>query len=122
VWLAAEPYLSERRSSRAVALSIPDRRKQIKPAPNSLKIVVSDTGPAIPPEYHQDVFQEFLRLPEAPDRNQDGTGLGLTIARRLVQAHGGKIWLESDCKKGNRFCFILPFTPNVESNDHEYPA
>jgi len=122
VWLSAEPYLWERRSYRAVTLSIPERRKQAKATANSVRITVSDTGPAIPPEYHQEVFQEFLRLPQVSGPSTEGAGLGLAIARRLVQAHGGKIWLESERDKGNSFCFILPFIPSLEGGHHEHSA
>jgi len=119
VWLSAEPYLWERRSYRPNSLPGPDRRKQSKASANSVRVTISDSGPAIAPEYHQEIFHEFLRLPQAAGSGTEGTGLGLAIARRLVQAHAGKIWLESDREKGNKFCFILPFTPNIEGpNEH----
>jgi signal transduction histidine kinase len=119
VWLSAEPYLWERRNYRRSTLAGPDRRKQSKSNPNSVRVTISDSGPAIAPEYHQEIFHEFLRLPQAAASTTEGTGLGLAIARRLVQAHAGKIWLESDREKGNKFCFILPFTPSVEgTNEH----
>jgi signal transduction histidine kinase len=119
VWLSAEPYLWERRSYRANSLVEPDRRRQSKSSANSVRVTISDSGPAIPPEYHQEIFHEFLRLPQAAASNTEGTGLGLAIARRLVQAHAGKIWLESERDKGNKFCFILPFTPSLEgTNEH----
>jgi signal transduction histidine kinase len=121
VWLSAEPHLWERRTYRAEVLGVPERRKQTKASPNSLRVTVSDSGPAIAPEYHQDIFQEFLRLPQAASTSTEGTGLGLAIARRLVHAHGGKIWLESDREKGNKFCFILPFMPCLEGT-HEHSA
>jgi signal transduction histidine kinase len=117
VWLSAEPYLWERRDYRTTPVSGPDRRKQSKSVANSVRVTVSDSGPAIAPEYHQEIFHEFLRLPQAPGSRAEGTGLGLAIARRLVQAHAGKIWLESDREKGNKFCFILPFTPSLEVTD-----
>jgi signal transduction histidine kinase len=117
VWLSAESYLWERRSYGGTSLTAVDRRKLAKATPNSIRITVSDTGPAIPPEYHQDVFQEFLRLPVSGP-TESGTGLGLAIARRLVHAHGGKIWLESQHDKGNSFCFILPFTPPGHTGGH----
>ena len=60
---------------------------------NAAKIIVADSGPGIPPENHQEIFDEFFTAP-APGVPA-GTGLGLTIARELVEAHGGKIWVES---------------------------
>jgi signal transduction histidine kinase len=123
VWLSAESYLWERRSYRGTSLTAVDRRAPSRAQLNSVRITVSDTGPAIPPEYHQEVFQEFLRLPHFSGATETGAGLGLAIARRLVHAHGGKIWLESQPDKGNSFCFILPFTPPMQSGDqHEHAA
>jgi len=71
-----------------------------------LLISVADNGMGIPAEYHQAIFQDFKRL-----HNQDdieGTGLGLTICRRIVQMHGGDIWVESEPGKGSTFYFTLP--------------
>jgi signal transduction histidine kinase len=69
-------------------------------------VCVSDTGPGIPPEYHQEIFSEFLRLQQTSDSH--GMGLGLAIARRLIEAHGGKIWVESEAGHGSTFCLLLP--------------
>jgi signal transduction histidine kinase len=108
VWLHAEPYMWERR-----AVSKPEipseRRRQSSAHPNSVKISVSDTGPGIPPEYHIEVFDDFFRLPQ--NEEQSGMGLGLAIARRLVNGMGGKIWVESVPGAGCKFSFILPLRP-----------
>lgn len=77
---------------------------------NSIRITVADTGPGIAPEYLQEVFDDFFRVPRAGDE-YGGSGLGLAIARRLVHAHGGKIWVESEPGAGSRFSFLLPLTP-----------
>jgi signal transduction histidine kinase len=105
VWLHAEPYMWERRS--AAQPSASERRRQNLAQPNSVKVSVSDTGPGIPPEFHLEVFDDFFRLPGT--EAQEGMGLGLAIARRLVQAMGGKIWIESDTAGGCKFSFLLPF-------------
>jgi signal transduction histidine kinase len=109
VWLHAEPYMWERRAA-AQPASAGERRRQINSQPNSVKVSVSDTGPGIPAEFHQEVFDDFFRLPH--NENQDGMGLGLAIVRRLVQGMGGKVWLESDPGAGCKFSFLIPFKPS----------
>ena len=109
VWLHAEPYMWERRAT-ALPASSGERRRQINSQPNSVKVSVSDTGPGIPAEFHQEVFDDFFRLPG--NENQDGMGLGLSIVRRLVQGMGGKVWVESDSGSGCKFSFLIPFKPS----------
>ncbi len=106
VWLHAEPYMWERRA--AAQPSTSERRRQNVTHPNSVKVSVSDTGPGIPAEFHFEVFDDFFRLPGA--ENQEGMGLGLAIARRLVTGMGGKIWVESD-PGGCKFSFLIPYKP-----------
>ena len=74
---------------------------------------IMDNGPGIPPEHHQKVFQIFYTL--APER-LSGTGIGLSIVKKVVESHGGRIWLESDVGKGATFFFTLPgaFEPTAE--------
>src|ERR1700684_1999944 len=112
VWLHAEPYMWERRST-AQPASSGERRRQVNSQPNSVKVSVSDTGPGIPAEFHQEVFDDFFRMPS--NENQDGMGLGLSIVRRLVQGMGGKVWVESDPGSGCKFSFLVPFKPNSSS-------
>jgi len=107
VWLHAEPHMWERRA--ATQPSAAERRRQNVSHPNSVKVSVSDTGPGIPAEFHLEVFDDFFRLPT--NESQDGMGLGLAIARRLVQAMGGKIWVESDPGAGCKFSFLVPYRP-----------
>jgi signal transduction histidine kinase len=109
VWLHAEPHMWERRSNYLPAPSH-ERRKQRSEVPNSVKVSVSDTGPGIAPEFHQEIFDDFFRLAQA-GVSGEGVGLGLAIARRLVQAFGGKIWVESEQGSGSKFCFLLPLRP-----------
>lgn len=109
VWLHAEPYMWERRSANSPVVS-GERRRQNNPLPNSVKVSVSDTGPGIPAEYHIEVFDDFFRLPQN-ENESDGMGLGLSIARRLVNGMGGKIWVESDPGAGCKFSFIIPLNP-----------
>jgi signal transduction histidine kinase len=109
VWLHAEPYMWERRS--ASVPSAAERRRQSVAHPNSVKVSVSDTGPGIPAEFHLEVFDDFFRLPGT--ESQEGMGLGLAIARRLVHGMGGKIWVESDPGAGCKFSFLIPFKPTA---------
>ena len=111
VWLHAEPYMWERRSTSQPGISA-ERRSQVNSHPNSVKVSVSDTGPGIPPEYHIEVFDDFFRLPQNED--QSGMGLGLAIARRLINGVGGKIWVESVPGAGCKFSFILPLKPPTQ--------
>jgi len=108
VWLHAEPYMWERRAA-SVPGDFTERRRQANAQPNSVKVSVSDTGPGIPAEYHIEVFDDFFRLPQ--NESQSGMGLGLAIARRLVNGMGGKIWLESEPGAGCKFSFIIPLQP-----------
>jgi two-component system sensor histidine kinase/response regulator len=68
---------------------------------------VADTGVGIPPERHDDVFQEFVQIHGKRSRVA-GTGLGLAIARKLVEGHSGRIWVESAVGVGSTFSFTLP--------------
>jgi signal transduction histidine kinase len=114
VWLHAEPYMWERRASSSQPAS-GERRRQDTSHPNSVKVSVSDTGPGIPPEFHQEVFDDFFRLPG--NENHEGMGLGLAIVRRLVHAMGGKVWVESEPGAGCKFSFLIPFKPVTTSAD-----
>jgi signal transduction histidine kinase len=81
-----------------------------------VRIEVGDTGPGIPSEDHERIFQEFeqARIGSAGSK-AEGTGLGLALAKKLVEMHGGKIWVESEIGKGSRFFFTLPTSkPRVE--------
>jgi two-component system sensor histidine kinase TorS len=114
VWLHAEPYMWERRSSANRSLPQERRRRPLS-QPNSVKISVSDTGPGVPPEYHLEIFDDFFRLPSS--EKAEGMGLGLAIARRLVNGMGGKIWVESEPGAGCKFSFILPLLPPTSDSE-----
>ena len=79
-----------------------------EPGP-SLLVEVGDTGIGIAPEHHELVFREFAQVASSPSRQHHGTGLGLTIARKFVELHGGRIWLESQLGQGTRFFFTIPY-------------
>jgi signal transduction histidine kinase len=80
---------------------------------NSEVIVeVSDNGKGIAHEEQQNLFRPYYRVP-ADRRRYDGLGLGLSIAKQLVELHGGKIWMESTLEKGSTFYFSLPLSNRV---------
>ncbi len=71
-------------------------------------VMVQDTGAGIPPGDRPRVFERFYRVDKTRSRKLGGSGLGLSIARQLVEAHGGRIWLESTLTKGTTLYFTLP--------------
>ena len=102
VTLRAEPHFWERRSAQDVPKQ--DRRRNRNAVGNAVRVAVTDTGPGIASEHHQEIFEDFVRV----DRTSSGMGLGLAIAKRLVQAHRGKIWVDSEPRRGCTFTFLLP--------------
>jgi two-component system sensor histidine kinase VicK len=76
--------------------------------PGFMKISVSDNGIGIPPEEQEKIFQRFYQVEKHLTRRHGGLGLGLSIARDMIEMHGGRIWVESVEGKGSRFSFILP--------------
>jgi signal transduction histidine kinase len=78
--------------------------------PDRLRIDVHDQGPGIPGEHLPHLFQRFYRVPDS-QRSVRGTGLGLYICRKIVEAHGGEIGVESKAGTGTRFFFTLPIEP-----------
>jgi signal transduction histidine kinase len=108
VWLHVEPYFWERRTIKRKRVS--ERRRRLVATPNCCRISVADTGPGIAPEFQQEIFEEYFRLITEGAR-AEGHGLGLSIARRLVQAAGGKIWVESEPGNGSKFSFLCLLNP-----------
>ena len=90
VWVSARPFPSAHGD-------VPD-----------VMVEVGDSGIGIAPEHHDLVFREFAQVDSSSSRQHHGTGLGLTIVRRFVQLHGGRIWLESALGEGCRFYFVIP--------------
>src|SRR5467141_154740 len=102
VTLRAAPHFWERRV--AALAPVEERRRFRLPRPNSVEVSVTDSGPGIAAEHHQEIFEDFVRV----DRNTSGMGLGLAIAKRLIQAHRGKVWVASESQTGSKFTFLLP--------------
>jgi signal transduction histidine kinase len=74
-----------------------------------LTVEVGDTGIGIANEHHTFIFEEFAQVDASSSRQHHGTGLGLTIAQKLVELHGGRIWVESKLGGGSRFYFTIPY-------------
>jgi signal transduction histidine kinase len=78
-------------------------------------ISVSDTGIGIAPEDQATIFEEFRQVGRDDARKQEGTGLGLTLAKKFVELHGGRIWVQSQVGQGSTFSFTLPVRPDGRS-------
>lgn len=84
-----------------ITLAVEDR-------PGEVVVSVADTGKGIPPEELPRIFERFYRGEQSRSRRHGGAGLGLAIAKQLVEAHGGRIWAESEPGKGTKVSFTLP--------------
>ena len=94
----------------SVCTSLPGRRKK---SPKNSSEGKRLRYRACLAQYHIEVFDDFFRLPKNENQT-DGMGLGLAIARRLVNGMGGKIWVESEPGAGCKFSFILPLKPPAQ--------
>jgi signal transduction histidine kinase len=72
-----------------------------------VRVSVADTGPGLAPEDHERIFDEFQQA-DAGVEQGEGTGLGLALSKRLVELHGGRIWVDSEVGRGSTFVFTLP--------------
>jgi signal transduction histidine kinase len=80
----------------------------LEPGQGQVHLWVQDSGPGIPPEEVDRIFDRFYRLDPARARSRGGTGLGLAIVKSLVEAHGGRVWATSQPGRGSRFVIALP--------------
>src|SRR5262249_27463874 len=79
---------------------------------------VTDTGPGIEAEDQQRIFDEFQQT-DVGVQQREGTGLGLALSKRLVELHGGRIWVESEPGQGSRFVFTLPLEEHTRTSDEQ---
>jgi signal transduction histidine kinase len=90
------------------------------PQLSTLNFSVSDQGPGIPPTEHERIFERFYRLGSELRRETPGVGIGLSIVKHVVEAHGGRVRVESEVGKGSRFTIELPLNAGTaERNDAE---
>ncbi|MDP8974537.1 MAG: HAMP domain-containing histidine kinase, partial [Actinomycetota bacterium] len=75
---------------------------------DEVRVTVRDTGPGIPEEHLPNIFERFYRADRARTRTVGESGIGLAVVRQLIEAHGGRVWVESQPGKGATFNFVLP--------------
>jgi signal transduction histidine kinase len=85
---------------------------QVAAVDGIFQVAVADTGPGIPPEEQQRIFEEFQQVDSSSTRKKGGTGLGLSISKRIIELHGGRMWVESELGRGSVFRFTLPLRPD----------
>jgi signal transduction histidine kinase len=86
-----------------------------------LHLAIADTGIGIRPEDMERIFVEFSQVDASHARRHEGTGLGLALSKRLVEAHGGRIWLESQFGTGSVFHVLLPLQPPNNNKNSPTP-
>jgi signal transduction histidine kinase len=82
-----------------------------------VEVCVADTGIGIPTEDGERIFEKFYQSSHHRGESKRGTGLGLTIARHIVEGHGGKIWVESRLGQGSTFIFTVPVNRSAEDEE-----
>jgi signal transduction histidine kinase len=95
--------------SNAIKFTPEGGRIEVKAAPKDgcVEVSVSDTGVGVAPEDQERVFEEFRQVGTA-DKKAEGTGLGLTLCRKFIELHGGRIWVKSELGEGSTFTFTIP--------------
>ncbi len=93
----------------------------IRARPNGahVRVEIEDTGIGISPEHLSHVFKRFYRADPQPNGDHQGAGLGLAIAKSIVAAHGGEIWLDSHVGQGTVLWVELPLTESTPTSDEE---
>jgi two-component system phosphate regulon sensor histidine kinase PhoR len=94
----------------AIQYTPPGGRIQVSVTPGEREAIVTvvDTGIGIPLAEQERIFERFYRVDAARSREAGGTGLGLSIAKHIVEAHGGRLWVESAVGHGSNFSFSIP--------------
>jgi len=89
------------------------------PSQQCIAVSVTDMGPGISEKYWEKIFEKFSRVEELENHGGHGTGLGLTFCKLVVEAHGGRIWVESQVGQGSTFTFTLPIAEIESVNEDE---
>jgi len=116
------PIVADERKVRQVLLNLLSNAVKFTPeggrvaigavrADGGVEIAVSDTGIGIAPEDQETIFEEFRQAGSDYVRKREGTGLGLALAKRFVELHGGRIWVKSEVGRGSTFTFTIPERP-----------
>ena len=93
-------------------------RVEVKLATNGAEVRVIDTGPGIPAEYHENIFDKFTQVGATASTGGRSSGLGLTFCKLAVEAHGGRIGVVSEVGMGSTFWFELPSAASIPDSDH----
>ena len=119
---AIDTVVGDERRVRQVILNLLSNAVKFTPAGGAIdvttarvngevRVSVADTGPGIAPGDQARIFEEFQQASAGKDQ-REGTGLGLALSKRLVELHGGRIWVDSELGKGSTFVFTLPVPPS----------
>lgn len=108
IYITAGPCFWDKTSGAGVNRA--DLRVPSPRSANALVIQVSDNGIGISPEHHQEIFDQFTQV-SSNQMDRSGLGLGLAITKRIIEAHGGRIWVDSQVNSGSRFTFLMPLAP-----------
>lgn len=103
------------------AIRLPDYVPPMTEGEDMAMIRVSNTGPHIPDAYHKEIFEKFKQVPQDAPESERGTGLGLPIAKSIIERHGGRLWVESRPGAGATFIALLPLVSRPSKIPHEYP-
>jgi signal transduction histidine kinase len=120
--LANACQCSRQGSDVVVRAAVEEHDNQIEGLPDYLLVSVSDTGGGIAPEDQRRVFQRLYRADNPLISGLGETGVGMSIAKALVEAHGGRIWVESEMGQGSTFSFILPLSSEQDRDRQEFPT
>jgi signal transduction histidine kinase len=88
----------------------------------AFQLAVADTGPGIAPKDQERIFEEFQQVDSSSTRRKGGTGLGLAISKKIIEMHGGRIWVESELGRGSTFRFTLPVRADIPIGIREKPV
>jgi signal transduction histidine kinase len=94
-----------------VSIALSAKSHQDAAGAAGVMFTVSDDGPGIPPEYHEVIFRKFERVKNPRLPRARNSGLGLAFCKLVVEAHGGRIWVQSNEGRGSHFHMALPAVP-----------